>query len=263
MTGDGTEATVELTVGMTCGKCEAAVSRALESAGVKDYSVDLEKQKVLVTSSLSAETVKDVVEQTGRTAVLVGAGSLGAAVAMVGLDGDYYSEGAKGVIRLTQVDRERCVIEGVVDGLTPGAHGLAIHETGDVSRGCASLGGHFNPRGTRHGSPEFNADKRHVGDLGNVTAGEDGRASFRLTDKLVKVWDVIGRSVVVASKPDDLGLGSAPSSPLDGNCGTGVACGIIARSAGLGENTKKICACDGVTIWDERNRPAAGPGRRA
>ena len=32
------------------------------------------------------------------------------------------------------MDRERCVIEGVVDGLTPGAHGLAIHETGDVSR---------------------------------------------------------------------------------------------------------------------------------
>jgi len=150
-----------------------------------------------------------------------------------------------------------------VDGLTPGAHGLAIHETGDVSRGCASLGAHFNPRGTRHGSPEFNADKRHVGDLGNVTAGEDGRASFRLTDRLVKVWDVIGRSVVVASKPDDLGLGSAPTSSLDGNCGTGVACGIIARSAGLGENTKRICACDGVTIWDERNRPAAGPGRRA
>ena len=33
-----------------------------------------------------------------------------------------------------QVDRERCLIEGVVDGLTPGFHGLAIHETGDVSR---------------------------------------------------------------------------------------------------------------------------------
>ena len=35
---------------------------------MKDYSIDLEKQKVLVTSSLSAETVKEVVEQTGRTA---------------------------------------------------------------------------------------------------------------------------------------------------------------------------------------------------
>ena len=49
---------------------------------------------------------------------------------------------------------------------------------------------------------------------------------------------------------------------MDGNCGSGLACGIIARSAGLGENLKKICACDGVTIWDERNKPLAGPGRQ-
>ena len=41
-----------------------------------------------------------------------------------------------------------------------------------------------------------------------------------------------------------------------------LACGIISRSAGLFENTKKICACDGVTLWEERNRPLAGPNRR-
>ena len=41
-----------------------------------------------------------------------------------------------------------------------------------------------------------------------------------------------------------------------------LGCGIIARSAGLFENTKKICACDGVSLWDERNKPLAGPGRR-
>jgi copper chaperone for superoxide dismutase len=29
-----------------------------------------------------------------------------------------------------------------------------------------------------------------------------------------------------------------------------VACGIIARAAGVGENYKKICACDGTTLWD-------------
>ena len=37
---------------------------------MKDYSIDLEKQRVLVTSSLSADAVKEVVEQTGRTAGL-------------------------------------------------------------------------------------------------------------------------------------------------------------------------------------------------
>ena len=154
--------------------------------------------------------MRGVLESTGKVAVVVGAGgqggSLGAAVAMVGGEGDYYREGVRGVVRLTQVDRERCVIEGVVDGLSPGQHGLAIHETGDTSRGCASLGEHYNPRGTRHGSPESSEEERHVGDLGNVLAGQDGRASFRITDKLVKVWDVIGRSVVVAASQDDLGL---------------------------------------------------------
>lgn len=40
-----------------------------------------------------------------------------------------------------------------------------------------------------------------------------------------------------------------------------LACGIIARSAGLFKNPKQICACDGVTIWEERDRPIAGKGR--
>ena len=31
-----------------------------------------------------------------------------------------------------------------------------------------------------------------------------------------------------------------------------VACGIIARSAGLFENTKRLCTCSGSTIWQER-----------
>lgn len=40
-----------------------------------------------------------------------------------------------------------------------------------------------------------------------------------------------------------------------------IACGIIARSAGLFQNPKQICACDGVTLWEERDRPIAGKGR--
>ena len=228
-------------------------------------------ERVVVTSSRSSDELKEIIESNGKIAVLVGSG-LGsralktktAAVAMLGMDGNFLStSGPKGVIRMTQLDPEHCVIEGTVDGLTPGAHGLAVHETGDTSQGCASLGGHYNPRGARHGSPDMGADQRHAGDLGNIVAGEDGRARFRLVDKVIKVWDMIGRSVVVSAGQDDLGLGQSPQSPLDGNCGPGVACGVIARAAGVGENVKKICACDGVTIWDERNKPMAGEGRRA
>ena len=31
-----------------------------------------------------------------------------------------------------------------------------------------------------------------------------------------------------------------------------IACGIIARSAGLFENEKRVCACTGKTLWEER-----------
>lgn len=41
-----------------------------------------------------------------------------------------------------------------------------------------------------------------------------------------------------------------------------LACGIIARSAGLFQNPKQICSCDGLTIWEERGRPIAGDGRK-
>ena len=31
-----------------------------------------------------------------------------------------------------------------------------------------------------------------------------------------------------------------------------VACGIIARSAGILQNVKKICLCSGKTLWEEK-----------
>ena len=44
-------------------------------------------------------------------------------------------------------------------------------------------------------------------------------------------------------------------SQIDGSGGGLISCGIIARSAGLFKNSaKKFCACDGVPIWDERDR---------
>lgn len=251
---------VEFAVQMTCQSCVDAVEKALkETEGVQSVSVNLAQEQVVVESTLTSFQIQEILENTGRRAVLKGQGSkathLGAAVSVLET-----SAQVKGVVRLTQVDENTCVIEGTIDGLMPGEHGLAIHEYGDISDGCNSCGGHFNPHGVEHGGPS--QPRRHVGDLGNITAAENGRARFRIEDDQLKVWDVIGRSCMVHENPDDLGKGSTPQSHTDGNSGAGLACGIIARSAGLFENTKKICACDGVTLWDERDVPAAGPGRQ-
>lgn len=171
----------------------------------------------------------------------------------------------KGVVRFSAVTEDKhangCVVDGVIDGLEPGLHGIHIHECGDISNGCESLGAHYNPRQTRHGSPDSEIDKRHAGDLGNIEADLSGRAKFRFVDRVVGVSEIIGRSIVVTENADDFGCGNNESSLIDGNAGTRLACGIIARSAGIFQNFKKLCACDGVTIWDERDKPLAGGDR--
>lgn len=181
------------------------------------------------------------------------------AVAIVKNDAEQIS----GVVRFSS-DGETpsgCVVDGVIDGLTHGLHGIHIHECGDISRGCASVGNHYNPRNVRHGSPDNSIDERHAGDLGNIFADQNGRATFRFVDKVLSVSEIIGRSVVVTERADDFGTGNSENSLRDGNSGERLACGIIARSAGIFQNFKKICACDGVTIWDERDKPVAGGNR--
>ena len=75
-----------------------------------------------------------------------------------------------------------------------------------------------------------------LGDLGTLEADEDGKAFFSGTKDKLRVSDLIGRSIAVYSTEDksDKGLTAA----------------VIARSAGVGENYKKLCTCDGTTIWE-------------
>ncbi len=215
---------------------------------------------------------------------------LGAAVAIMHRGGD--TRTACGVVRFTQasgktrvahtsliqlfipqVSMETVLIDGTIDGLAPGLHGFHVHEFGDFTGGCLSTGGHYNPTSSRHGGPDD--AERHAGDLGNILAGADGRAQFLFCDSVVKVvprfleeekkrkrksgtkaaaqvWEVIGRALVVHSDADDLGRGGHELSGVTGNAGARVACGLLARSAGVRQNTKQVCACDGITIWGDK-----------
>ena len=246
---------MEFSVNMSCGSCAETIKRSLQANGKVDLvSLDVAKQLVVVKSNLNSFEVKDILESSGKKAALIGSGKLGAAVAEI------TGKSAKGVIRLSQLSEDKCLVEGIVDGLAPGRHGLNIHEYGDLSDGCNSCGDHFNPGGLRHGARTDPV--RHYGDLGNIEADSEGRANFRFVDEMVKVWDVIGRSMVVHASGDDLGKGEDAKSKVTGNSGLGVACAIIARSSGLFQNSKRLCTCDGVSVWDERNVPVVGQARQ-
>ncbi|KAG8758187.1 Superoxide dismutase [Cu-Zn] [Ceratobasidium sp. 423] len=129
---------------------------------------------------------------------------------------------------------ERVKVTGTLKGLgTQGKKGFHIHEFGDISNGCTSPGGHFNPYSKNHGGPE--STERHVGDLGNIVAGPDGTATFEIQDKEITLAggkrSIIGRTVMVHAAEDDLGLGGQSDSLTTGHAGARVACGVIGYAA--------------------------------
>lgn len=60
---------------------------------------------------------------------------------------------------------------------------------------------------------------QHTGDLGNITANEEGRAMFYFKDKLINVSQLIGRSIGVTEHEDDFGSTDLNTSKIDGNSG--------------------------------------------
>ncbi|KAG8319701.1 Superoxide dismutase [Cu-Zn] [Homalodisca vitripennis] len=119
-------------------------------------------------------------------------------------------------------------VRGIISGLTEGKHGFHVHEKGDLSNGCLSTAGHFNPEKKNHGGPD---DKeRHVGDLGNISADRSGVAEFTFTDSVISLvgeHSIIGRGLVMHSDPDDLGRGGFSDSLTTGHAGSRIACGVI------------------------------------
>lgn len=114
-----------------------------------------------------------------------------------------------------------------VEGLKKGKHGFHIHENGDCSAPDAkSAGGHFNPSDHKHGAPD--AEERHEGDLGNLVAGKDGKATATMTIKGVTLKDgdasIAGKGLIIHEKADDF------KTQPTGNAGARVACGVITRS---------------------------------
>jgi Cu-Zn family superoxide dismutase len=126
-----------------------------------------------------------------------------------------------GVVAFAKVGDEVRVV-AYIQNLTPGKHGFHIHEKGDCSAAdAASAGAHFNPTQQHHGGPM--TAEQHAGDLGNIEADASGNARLDWKGKLSLSGkdSIIGKSVVVHEKEDDL------KTDPSGNSGARIACGTI------------------------------------
>ena len=84
-----------------------------------------------------------------------------------------------------------------VTGLEPfTTHGFHVHEFGDLTNGCESTGGHFDPDGTMHAGHR----NKPKGDLQSLKADRLGWASMTETDDKISLFGentILGRGIVL------------------------------------------------------------------
>ena len=93
-----------------------------------------------------------------------------------------HSDKVKGTILLMQAPGTATLIKGTITGLTPGKHGFHIHEFGDMSDGCKSMGGHYNPDGVI-----IHEDEDDLGKGGDAESLKTGNAGERLACGVIVV----------------------------------------------------------------------------
>lgn len=121
------------------------------------------------------------------------------------------------------------IVVDVDRALSPGAHGLHVHEKPDCSDIPAkSMGGHFAPNGHQHGLPGF--AKHHLGDLGNLKINKYGGGELEITVPYATLerggsHSYLGRALVI-HEGEDKGQRSQPA----GDSGKPIACAVITAS---------------------------------
>ena len=112
-----------------------------------------------------------------------------------------------------------------IQNVSPGLHAVHIHEKDDCSSpDGTSAGGHWNPTNVAHG--KWGEGEFHLGDIGNITVGEDGTGKIELTTNLWEMGtgsdiDIVGRGIIVHAGADDF------TSQPSGAAGARIGCGAI------------------------------------
>ncbi len=118
-----------------------------------------------------------------------------------------------------------------VSQLTPGEHGIHIHNVGKCEGPAfTTAGGHFNPTGAHHGMHNAMDPHPHLGDLPNLVVSEKGTGKLTFTavgatisEGPNSLFHEGGTSLVIHAKPDDL------MNDPSGNSGDRIACGVIVQ----------------------------------
>ena len=185
------------------------------------------------STTAGEQGAKEAGGEAAATAELARAQGAGAAARLVDADGNpvgtaTFTEGPDGV-------GTNVTLQPGQQAVTPGEHGIHIHEKGTISPDFEAAGEHLNPTDAEHGFN--NPQGPHEGDLENILVNPDGSASYATTNDRItlsgrenSLLDSDGSALVIHELADDY------QTDPSGNSGERVAAGII-RAAASGEAT--------------------------
>lgn len=163
------------------------------------------------------------------------------------------------------------IVDLSIRGLSPGTYHATVREAGNISEGAESTGGIWE------GAKAQQEGKACRGIFGTVQVGQGGVGAVFL-DRPIQIWEMIGRSIVVARQQDGKVrwrlvpcpvclLKLTPACSLTRTtrirlwaslqevpaCGT-VSAAMQAFTTELTRRTddKTVCSCSGKTVWQER-----------
>lgn len=139
--------------------------------------------------------------------------------ALAWITGNNSNPKLSGLVKFYETPYNGVLIEAEVFGLpditseySSNFYGFHIHETGDCTMPFDKTGTHFNPHNQPH--PD------HAGDLIPLL-GNQGYAWCAFFDRRFSIDEIIGKSVIIHSQPDDF------TTQPSGNSGTKIGCGVI------------------------------------
>lgn len=226
---------------MHCDACIKDISTALSTLpGIRETSFSLPSQLLTTTTTTTPPSaIISAIQSTGRPAILRGSGNADSAAVCI-LEtpppptdpSEPEASPVRGLARLIELSDRITLLDMTLTGLPKGTYNASIRQSGDVSRGAATMGGIFTGLG-----------KNRRGELGKLEVDETGRGSL-VGEIDWRVWEMVGRGVIVERVGEDNGAATAGEG--------GLVVGVVARSAGVWENEKVVCGCSGKTVWEER-----------
>ncbi|EDU51097.1 superoxide dismutase 1 copper chaperone [Pyrenophora tritici-repentis Pt-1C-BFP] len=204
---------------------------------INKVTANLKDQLVSVEGTAAPSAIVEAIQSTGRDAILRGSGkSDSAAVCILESHAPHVENKVRGLVRMVEVAPGMTIVDLSIRGLSPGTYHATVRVCGDISEGPESTGAVWE-------SLKAEKEKKPCrGVFGTVQVDKGGVGSVFL-DRPVHIWEMIGRSIVVAREQDGQFDKNDPDTLV----------GVIARSAGVWDNDKTVCSCSGKTVWQERD----------